>query len=85
MTSPISARQAEPSRMDLQLTNNTDDPLALYDDIVTLQQDLDETALMQMNARLVLILANQIGDRRLIRQALQAARAASIDDVPRDG
>ena len=67
--------------MDLLLTNNTDDPLALYDDIVTAQQALDDTALHQMNARLVLILANQIGDRRIIRQALQAARAASFDDT----
>lgn len=67
--------------MDLLLTNNTDDPLALYDDIVSAQQELDAAALHRMNARLVLILANQVGDRRIIRQALQAARAASVDDV----
>ena len=68
--------------MDLLLTNNTDDPLALYDDIVTAQQGLDEAALHQMNARLVLILANQVGDRRVIRQALSAALAASLNAVP---
>ena len=53
-----------------------DDPDAAYRLIAQAHRDLDEAGSAALNARLVLILANQIGDIEILSQALALAREA---------
>ena len=59
--------------MTLILTPNIADPDGFYQELTDAQRDLDEAAANDMNARLVLILANQIGDRKTLSEALALA------------
>ena len=52
---------------------NIDDPDGFYAELIEAHEGLDEEQSMALNARLILILANQIGDRDLIREAIAAA------------
>ena len=61
---------------DLRTDPNIADPDAFYTELVALHEGLSEDESMALNARLVLILANQIGDLAILRQALAAARGA---------
>ena len=54
---------------------NIEDPDGFYAELLQLHEGLEREASEALNARLVLILANQIGDRTLLRQAFAAARA----------
>ena len=45
-----------------------------YEKLLDAQQGLDKRALRLFNARLVLLLANQVGDERLLEQCIDAAR-----------
>lgn len=67
------ARLRKVDAMSLILTPNIPDPDGFYQELTDAQRDLDETAANDMNARLVLILANQIGDRKTLREALALA------------
>ena len=60
--------------MPLIRTPNIDDPDGFYQELIDSQRDLDDAQAAMMNARLVLLLANQVGDRELLREALLAAR-----------
>ncbi len=60
--------------MPLTRTPNIDDPDGFYQELIDSQRDLDDAQAAMMNARLVLLLANQVGDRELLREALRAAR-----------
>jgi hypothetical protein len=57
----------------LKTAANIDDPDGFYADLLELHAGLDREASEALNARLVLILANHIGDRALLRQAFAAA------------
>lgn len=59
--------------MSLILTPNIPDPDGFYQDLTDAQRDLDEASASDMNARLVLILANHIGDRNILAEALALA------------
>jgi len=59
--------------MTLILTPNIPDPDGFYQELTDAQRDLDETTANDMNARLVLILANHIGDRTVLTEALKLA------------
>lgn len=59
--------------MPLILTANIPDPDGFYQELTDAQRDLDETGANDMNARLVLILANHIGNREVLREALALA------------
>ena len=61
---------------DLRTDPNIADPDALYTELVALHDGLSDEESMALNARLVLILANQIGDMSILRQAMAAAKAA---------
>jgi hypothetical protein len=50
------------------------DPDGFYERLLDAQQGLDEQALRLFNARLVLLLANQVGDDRVLEQCIDAAR-----------
>jgi hypothetical protein len=45
-----------------------------YEKLLDAQQGLDEAQLRLFNARLVLLLANQVGDDRVLEQCIDAAR-----------
>ncbi len=61
---------------DLILTPNMDNADDFYADLLAAHEGLDKTPGDALNARLVLILANHIGDGNVLRQALKAAALA---------
>ena len=56
---------------------NIPDPDGFYEELIDSQRALDDAQAEAMNARLVLILANHIGDRAVLREALAAARGGN--------
>lgn len=58
----------------LTVDRNLPDPDGFYDELLEAHEGLDATETHALNARLVLILCNHIGDRDVIRAALAAAR-----------
>lgn len=61
--------------MTLNLMPNFEDPDAVYQMIVEAHRAFDAPQSAAFNARLVLILANHIGDEKIIASALKAAGA----------
>ena len=59
--------------MVLNLAANISDPDGFYDELLEAHETLDKAESDALNARLILILANHIGDRAILRQALDAA------------
>jgi predicted metalloendopeptidase len=51
-----------------------DAPDDLYEALIEAHQGLDAAQSHELNAKLVLLLANHIGDLGVLREALQAAR-----------
>jgi hypothetical protein len=60
--------------MQLNTEPNIDKPDDFYEVLINSQRDLDESQVRFMNAKLVLLLANHIGDLAVIRDALVAAQ-----------
>ena len=60
--------------MTLNLSPNIADPDDFYAELINSQRDLDEEQALRMNARLVLLLANHIGDRKVLTEAIGYAR-----------
>ena len=65
--------------MALILTPNIPDPDGFYQELIDSQRDLDEGQAAMMNAKLVLLLANHVGDREVLRAAMAAARPKTRD------
>jgi hypothetical protein len=61
----------------LKLENNFSDADAFYKALIDRHRNLDREQSERFNARLILILANQIGDLNALEEALEAA--ARID------
>ncbi len=61
--------------MTLTLTPNIDAPDEFYAELLAAHEGLSKDESDALNARLILILANHLGDRALLRDALDAARA----------
>jgi Protein of unknown function (DUF2783) len=57
-------------------------PDAFYEDLITLHRDLSEAESALVNAKLILLLANHIGDSEVLAAAMAAARE---DIVPSGG
>jgi hypothetical protein len=66
--------------MPLQRRPNFANPDAIYNAIVSAHRGLSEAQSRDFNARLVLILANHIGDETVIREALELARDTGTRD-----
>lgn len=49
------------------------DPDGFYEELVDAQRDLDDAEAQKMLARLVLLLANHVGDRRVLSEAIRRA------------
>jgi hypothetical protein len=48
-----------------------------YEALIEAHRDLSDEQSRLVNARLILLLANHVGDLRVLREALQAARAGT--------
>lgn len=59
--------------MPLTLKPNIADPDGFYEFLVDSQRDMTDEEANRMNARLVLVLANQIGDAAVLREAITLA------------
>jgi hypothetical protein len=60
--------------MGLNLAPNISDPDGFYDELLAAHAGLDDAESDALNARLILVLANHIGDRQILRDALAAAK-----------
>ena len=60
--------------MGLTLTPNIADPDGFYDALLAAHDGLNDAESEALNARLVLVLANHIGDRDILKAALEAAK-----------
>ena len=60
--------------MGLNLAPNILDADGFYDELLEAHHGLEKADSDALNARLILILANHIGDRDTLRHALEAAR-----------
>ena len=71
--------------MPLIRTPNIPDPDGFYEALIDSQRLLDDTQPEAMNARLILILANHIGDRAVLDEALRLARDSQRPDEGAQG
>jgi uncharacterized protein DUF2783 len=69
MTEPIVTMAA------LKTDANIAEPDEFYEELISLHRDLTEAQSALVNAKLVLLLANHIGDPDVLRAAMAAARA----------
>lgn len=59
------------------------DPDAAFRLLIEAHRGLDEAASAALNARLVLLLANHIGDAQVLQEAIERARATGKDPPAR--
>jgi len=59
--------------MSLNIKPNLPDPDGFYQELIDSQREMDDAQAERMNCKLVLILANHIGDREIIREAIRLA------------
>ena len=59
--------------MSLNLEPNIPDPDGFYQELIDSQRDMSDAEAQMMNCRLILILANHVGDRDVLREALKVA------------
>ncbi len=60
--------------MSLNLEPNIDDPDGFYQDLLGAHEGLSKEQSDAFNARLIVTLANHIGDRDILRMALETAK-----------
>lgn len=63
--------------MPLQRNQAFSDPDRLYNAIIDAHRGLSDAESMSLNASLVLLLANHIGDEDIVREAIAIARAGA--------
>lgn len=61
---------------DLNISANIPDPDGFYAELIAAHEGLTDEESAGFNARLILLLANHIGDRTILTQALTAAAGA---------
>jgi hypothetical protein len=54
---------------------NLQDADGFYEQLLDAHQGLDEQQSGLLNARLILLLANQVGDARVLKECVEAAKA----------
>lgn len=60
----------------LNLDPNIAQPDDFYEALIELHRDLTPEQSAKVNAKLILLLANHVGDMQVLREALKAAREA---------
>ncbi|MEQ1647373.1 MAG: DUF2783 domain-containing protein [Hyphomicrobiaceae bacterium] len=68
---------------ELKTTAQLADADGVYRMIIEAHRGLNDEASASLNARLVLVLANHIGDSEVIRQALTLAKATGEPRIPK--
>ena len=63
--------------MALIRTPQITDPDGFYEELVDAQRELSDEQAQRMLAKLVLILANHVGDRRVLTDAIQLAASST--------
>jgi len=63
--------------MPLNIEPNLPDPDGFYERLIALHRDLDIAESRRVNARLILLLANHIGDPAVLDDAMRLARDPS--------
>jgi hypothetical protein len=58
----------------LNVDLNIDGPDDFYQELMTLYRDLDNPRCRLVSARLILLLANHVGDREVLSEAMRIAR-----------
>lgn len=61
---------------DLITDPNLPDPDGFYEELLAAHEGLSKAESDALNARLILLLANHVGDRQALTQALAAAKSA---------
>lgn len=64
---------------------NLADPDGFFAALMDAHRDLSPEAQRRFDARLVLLLANHVGDAEVLAAAVAAARASDAADVPEQG
>ncbi len=64
--------------MPLIRSPNIPDPDGFYEQLIAAQRDLSEEQAEMLLAKLVLILANQVGDPAVLAEALSLARSNTL-------
>jgi hypothetical protein len=59
---------------------NLSDPDGFYEALINTHSDLSSTQSEALNARLVLLMANHIGDLSVLREAMTLARSSILTD-----
>ena len=59
---------------------NLSDPDGFYEALISTHSDLSPTQSEAINARLVLLMANHIGDLSVLREAMKLARSSIVTD-----
>lgn len=67
--------------MSLIVKKNIARPDDFYQELIDHQRGLEEADVAKMNARLILLLANHIGDQKVLSEAMQAARG-NLNSLP---
>ena len=60
--------------MQLNLEPNIDEPDSFYNKLIQLYEGLNESESREVQARLILLLSNQIGDSEALYKAMRIAR-----------
>ncbi len=60
--------------MSLNLKANLSKPDNVYNRLIDMQRDLSEDEVQMMNAKLILLLANHIGEEALLFEAMDLAK-----------
>lgn len=66
--------------MSLNLAPNITDPDGFYDELLAAHEGLSKEESDALNARLILVLSNHIGDRAVLRAAFEAAKMPPKED-----
>ena len=67
--------------MKLQVDPRLESPDEFYQALIDLHRDLTERQSALVNAKLILLLANHIGDRVVLQDAMRAAREDIAEDI----
>lgn len=64
---------------ELELEPNTRDPDGVYQLIIDMHKGLNDDQSQSTNAKLILLLANHIGNKQVIKKAAQIARRNTLN------
>lgn len=78
---PLAAPKMRSEQMPLNLGANLHNADNFYADLLAAHEGLSKGESDALNARLILILANHIGDNDTLREALQAAATAGFPNA----